>query len=157
MNYKTMLIGVLCQVLLTVGILAFLKKIEPKIPTPATEEPVTKYGKSTLIKTASALVIVAWISLIGLISGLIVEITIKNPSVFLFFLPILLFAGLSYGSICPFLKCESCRRAITVQWVTAPPFSKKMWFIEGWASIILQVVLLKRFTCMYCGKDYSVE
>ncbi|MBI2175087.1 MAG: hypothetical protein HYU33_07825, partial [Candidatus Omnitrophica bacterium] len=65
--------------------------------------------------------------------------------------------GLFYCLHVPFLRCFRCDRRLTVQWTKEQPkFSRKVWFLRGWGALILDVLINKRFRCMYCGQWYSV-
>jgi vacuolar-type H+-ATPase subunit I/STV1 len=109
-------------------------------------------------------VVVAWLSLTGLLVTLFIAfIYPSHERVILnqyspFWIITLVTSGFCYTAICPFLKCESCGRSITVQWTRKnPPFSKRMLGLYGWPSIVLQVLLTEHFICMYCGKKYSIK
>ena len=157
MNQKYLLIpfiGAFVSVLLV----NYVSKFAPKNPIPTTDPSESRYGKSIHIRVASAFVIVAWLSIIGTLMAMCLGLMdLISLNIFIYWVISLLISGSCYVAICPFLKCESCGRRVTVQWTReSPPFAEKMWGMNGWASTILHVMLSRKFTCMYCGKHYSV-
>jgi hypothetical protein len=55
------------------------------------------------------------------------------------------------------LKCVNCKKRIFVQVVERPPYSVKFRGLTGWSSIVLQVLILKSFTCMHCGQVHTIK
>jgi hypothetical protein len=140
-------------------LISYISKVAPKHPAPTSDNAMSRYGKSKLLTIASAFVMTAWFSIIASFVVLCLGSTgviNENTSMFVYSAIVLLTTSFCYIAICPFLKCESCGRLLTLQWTESPPFAKRKWGIGGWAWVILGVLFTRRFRCMYCGKHYFV-
>lgn len=156
MNHKLLLIP-LIGALVAVLLVNYVSKLAPKNPDPTTDQSESRYGKSTFLTVASISVVISWLSIIGVLFSLFLFIIGLSILFFVFWVIVLVASSCCYFAICPFLKCDNCGRVLTFQWTReSPPFAQKIWGMDGWASIILQVLLSRKFTCMYCGKHYSI-
>ena len=141
-------------------LVALLSKYAPSDPQPSSDSSETKYRHPILIKVGASFVVFSWLSMaIFMLSlGLGATGIIKDSQFILYPLGTFFVSALLYAAVAISLRCENCARRITVQWrMEPPPFSIKFCKMEGWSSIILQVLLKNRFVCMHCGKKYSVS
>jgi hypothetical protein len=54
-------------------------------------------------------------------------------------------------------QCPSCGKHPTIQGFTPPhPASLGQSKADGWAGVVMSVVLRKRFVCIHCGVEYKV-
>lgn len=60
-------------------------------------------------------------------------------------------------AIAPGLRCPNCRRRVTLQgWAPPHPNGSRLYGFEGWAAVILSVLLHRRFACIHCGAHVQV-
>jgi len=127
-------------------------------PIPANSEEVAKFNKPKTIIAASTCVFIAWFCLIiVLFFALLPIVGIENNYVLACGMVAFFIMAIAYALLSFHLKCTNCYKRLFSQVAEKPPFSIKFKGLEGWSSIVLQVLFLSRFTCMHCGKKYAVE
>ena len=146
--------------LVSAGLVALIGKFAPPDATPAPHAEKEYYSKPWLIIAASSFAVVAWSAMLFIVIAFFLSFfgIYHNDQFLTVIFGTLLSAGALYLVFAPLLKCNHCDRRIFVQWTREPPpFSIKFKGMEGWASIILQVILRREFMCMHCGKKYKVS
>lgn len=160
--FFTSLIGGVC---ITAVVLA-LRRYEPRTTADFSQSEVLRYGRSLLLKSASVIVVTGWLFYLlalGAIPAAVISAftgafqTEQALMVFLFSFGATIVSSFLYTLHAVFLRCAKCSRRLTVQWTKEPPkFSRKVWFLRGWGALILDVLINKKFRCMYCGQWYLV-
>lgn len=143
-----------------------LRHYEPKTSADFSRSEVLRYGRPLLLQSASVIVVTAWLFYLLALGGIPAAVVGAFTGIFQTDQALIVFLvsfcatavfGLFYCLHVPFLRCFRCDRRLTVQWTKEQPkFSRKVWFLRGWGALILDVLINKRFRCMYCGQWYSV-
>jgi hypothetical protein len=120
--------------------------------------PIAYYPNAVRLRVASFAIICAW-------SALILFLVLVGLAAIDLWRPVNLavwmlaafygFAVLYFGLSFP-LKCPSCLERVTVQWTSEPKYTERVWRLDGWASVVVQVATTGKFRCMYCGQRFTL-
>ncbi len=125
---------------------------------PLPNEVFVKFPNPKKIAFASSCVVMAWLCMLAsLISILIMFVGLESKLFLIVSISSLLFMAAVYLVSGIQLKCVNCKKRIFVQVVEKPPHSVKFKGLTGWSSIVLQVLVLKKFTCMHCGQVHTLK
>ena len=119
---------------------------------------VVKFVSPKRIIFASSCALMCWLCMLAALISIIMSFIGFESTLFLIvsFLSFLFMAIVYSISGIP-LKCVNCKKRIFVQVVERPPYSIKYKGLTGWSSIVLQVLMLKSFTCMHCGQVHTIK
>ena len=135
--------------------------IDRYLPLPsrnfARESPVYFPHPARLL-AASIVVFGAWFCLLVFFLSLALTAVglVKSQTFVLASLGVFLGLAVVYLGLALTLRCPNCKKHVTVQWGSTPPFAEPMLKLDGWASVIARVALKRRFRCMYCGQQFLV-
>lgn len=153
----TPLLGTLAAAMLA-GLIGSV--VDAKFRHPAREFSVSEIEPAPrliVIRIAATFVFSAWVALVAfLLSIVLAKANVwQSEPLTLGSLSLVVTAGVIYLAAAALVKCPKCGRPLLFQWVTQPKFAEPYRGLDGWASIIVRVVLRKPFRCMYCGQRYA--
>lgn len=117
------------------------------------------YKKSLKLLIACYLAISAWVVLTGLLLVILVaSITgsIKLNLAFATLLIALIILAIGYGLLALSLRCEGCGKSLLMEAGVLHKNARKRKGLDHWATTILDVLLVGKFRCMYCGENYQI-
>jgi hypothetical protein len=125
---------------------------------PFPNEGVVRFPNPKKIAFASSCVLMAWLCMLAsLFSILVMFAGIESKLFLIVSIFSLLFMSAVYLISGIQLKCVNCKKRVFVQVVEKPPHSVKFKGLTGWSSVVLQVLVLKKFTCMHCGQVHTLK
>jgi uncharacterized Tic20 family protein len=137
---------------------SWIRRNKKPDPIPANSNEIVEFPRSRTIIFASVCVLIAWVCmLVFLISVFLPTLGIESNLILVISLISLLVMAILYLLTSFQLKCSHCQKRVFFQISENPPFSVKYKGLTGWSSIVLQVLLMNSFTCMHCGKKYSIK
>ena len=139
---------------------AIVALIDRYVPVPAQSflaEPPVYFPRPFRLRAVSFLVVAVWLSLIVFVVCLIVGLSSVRSGALIFgSFGAFVALAFAYLVLAFTLRCPKCQKHVTIQWGSEPPYGERVLGMDGWASVIAQVVLQRRFRCMYCGQQFLV-
>ena len=117
------------------------------------------YENSLKLLIACYFVISAWLVLIGLLLVILVASTTGSTKLNLTFAGLLIsliIIVLGYGLLAWSLRCEACGKSLLIEAGVLHKNARKRKGLDHWATTILDVLLVGKFRCMYCGENYQI-
>ena len=117
------------------------------------------YKKSLRLLFACYFVISAWLVLIGLLLVILVASTTSSTKlnfIFAGLLIALIVIVAGYVLLAWSLRCEACGKSLLIEAGVLHKNARKRKSLDHWATIILDVLLVGKFRCMYCGENYQI-
>lgn len=116
------------------------------------------HPQSRLIVLASMLVAAAWLALIALIGSMACGVLECSPSAE----PLFLYAAAALVALCAValvlvhsIKCPNCRsRMFTQTYEPKHGNVARYGMLDYWSSAVLDCLIRKKITCMYCGNRF---
>ena len=66
-----------------------------------------------------------------------------------------------YSVVCAILvfshRCDNCEKVLLAEYLEKHKNFKARKYLGGWGTVVVDVVLTRKFTCMHCGTRYRVE
>jgi hypothetical protein len=125
---------------------------------PLHSESAVKFAYPKAIIFASSCALIGWLFMfVFLIAIVFLFAGVEDKLLLVVSLLSFLFMALVYLISSIQLKCVNCKKRLFVQAVERPPYSIKFKGLTGWSSIVLQVLILKSFTCMHCGQVHTLK
>jgi DNA-directed RNA polymerase subunit RPC12/RpoP len=126
-------------------------------PAPSASEE-QRFPRTFLLKVAAITVMIAWLSILAFLVSIALAktgfVSLTEP-VALSMLGSLVSGAALYIVFSLMLRCPKCHHRVLVQENSSPPYTEEIWKMNGWASVVLRVVFMRRFRCMHCGQRYS--
>jgi len=121
----------------------------------------THHPKSARILSASWLAVLSWGELVIVVILLIAGLVTKRPELsmpFMLILGLLVCTVALYVLVALPLKCMHCGRRFLFETLGAKaPQARRRGRLDYWATAVIDVILLRRVTCMYCGREHRVN
>jgi len=121
----------------------------------------TSHLKAGRILLASWLAVLAWGELVIVVIVLIAGLVTKRPELsapFVLVLGLLVSTVALYVVVALPLKCIHCGRRFLFETLGAKsPQARRRGRLDYWATAVIDVILLRRVTCMYCGTEHRVK
>lgn len=125
---------------------------------PLPNEGVVKSPNPEKIAFASSCVLMSWLCMLALLIGIVMLfVGIESMHFRIACIFSAMFMAMLYFITGIQLKCANCKKRIFVQVVERPAYNIKFKGLNGWSSIVLQVLILKKFTCMHCGQVHTLK
>jgi hypothetical protein len=125
---------------------------------PLHSKDVVKFTNPKAIIFASSCALIGWLCMFALLLSILMLFAGFESKLFLIIsIFSLLFMAALYFISGIQLRCVNCKKRIFVQVIEHPPHSIKFKGLTGWSSIVLQVLILKSFTCMHCGQVHTLK
>jgi len=120
-----------------------------------------RHPKGRRILLASWVAVLSWAELaivvVLLIAGLVTKSAELNTP-FMLALGLLVCTVALYVVIALPLKCMHCGRRLLFETLGAKaPQARRRGRLDCWATAVIDVTLLRRVTCMYCGAEHRVS
>jgi len=121
----------------------------------------TPHPKAARILLASWLAVLSWAELVIVVILLIAGLVTKRPELstpFMLVLGLLVCTVGLYVVVAFPLKCMHCERRFLFETLGAKaPQARRRGRLDYWATAVIDVILLRRVTCMYCGTEHRVN
>ena len=122
---------------------------------------VTSHPKAGRILLASWLAVLSWGALVMVVILLIAGLVTKRPELgtpFVLVLGLLVATVALYVVVALPLRCIHCGRRFLFETLGAKaPQARRRGRLDYWATAVIDVILLRRVTCMYCGTEHRVN
>ncbi len=114
---------------------------------------------------AARLVLVAWLAPFLLVIQIGIsllftpaELWLLHRNVFAVLFTVFVAFSIGYLATALGIKCATCGRRLLIE-RSGPkhPNSRQVWFMDRWATAIIDVVRFGHCTCMYCGSKMRVR
>src|SRR5687767_14339946 len=127
--------------LVAAGIVYLFDRFTSVPTTSLIDAPVIAYPHSSRLRAACYAIFCAWI-LLPLSVALLIVAAVTNfrfPHLAIWMLAAFCGFVVLYLALAITLKCSKCQERITIQWVSEPRHTERMWGMDGWASIVVRV------------------
>ena len=116
------------------------------------------FNESKKLLFTSRLVIWTWCWLALLTLSLPAIFVLRSVVPFFATLGIFLPSAIFYAILAFRIRCQNCNKFVTVQPMANPPYinENRIKGFNGWAGIILNVFINRKFVCMHCGTKYLI-
>ena len=116
-----------------------------------------RFPRTFLLKVAAITVMIAWLTILAFLVSIALAknglVNLTEPVAMSMFGSLVSCAAL-YIVFSLTLRCSKCHHRVLVQENSTPPYGEKLWKMDGWASVVVRVVFMRRFRCMHCGQRY---
>jgi len=129
--------------------------------SPANSADAALHPKAARIRVASWLAVLSWAALLIVVILLIAGLVTRRPELSTPFMPglgLLACTVVLYVVIALPLKCIQCGRRFLFETLGAKaPQARRRGRLDYWATAVIDVMLRRRVTCMYCGTEHRVS